>query len=138
LDASYQVEAFDGVSFPGDAGIHAVAVVDWAGEIQTVLTRTETIARSLFAREKIPVILGGEHSLSLAPGRALAALREDFGVVQIDAHADSRNTHEARRILVVDVVELAPLANLHSPSYVAAELTYALMGFAHRSRPDSR
>jgi agmatinase len=40
---------------------------------------------------------------------------------------------EGRRILGVDVVELAPLANMRAPDYVAAKLTYALMGFAHRS-----
>ncbi len=244
LDASFQLEAFDGDSFPGEAGIHTAAAVDCSGYIQTVLERIEATARGAFQRNKIPVILGGEHSLSLAPVRALAALRDDFGVVQIDAHADLRDTYEdtpyshacvmrrvveldipifqigvrnlcreeiafrssrhipfldareidrngipnpmlpsdfpryiyltfdidgfdaalmpatgtpepgglswwqavtaiervvaeGRRILGVDVVELAPLANMHAPNYVAAKLTYALMGFAHRSWSNS-
>ena len=241
LDASYQLEAFDGVSFPGEAGIHTTPPVDCEGEIGEVLNRIEGAAKNVFDCGKIPVFLGGEHSLTQAPIRALSKLRSEFGVVQIDAHADLRDEYEGspwshacvmrrvvelgipafqigvrnlcreeiefraetaiayfdamaihrdglpsrllpadfpkniyltfdvdgldaslmpatgapepgglfwhdalaavenclqvgRSLIGLDVVELAPIPGFHSADYVTAKLTYALMGFAARSR----
>jgi N1-aminopropylagmatine ureohydrolase len=40
-----------------------------------------------------PLILGGEHTVSIGPIRA-ARTRGDLGVIQLDAHADLRNEYE--------------------------------------------
>lgn len=94
LDASYQLEAFDGVSYPGEAGIYTERAINCSGDIQEVLERIQAVSRGVFEHGKVPVLLGGEHSLTLAPVLALVDLHSDFGVVQIDAHADLRDTYD--------------------------------------------
>lgn len=54
-------------------------------------------ARKVLEDGKFLVVLGGEHSLSLAPARAVAELHggpNAVGVVQFDAHADLRQSYE--------------------------------------------
>ena len=51
-------------------------------------------ARSLFSENKIPALLGGEHSVSLGLIEAVNELNIPFGVLQIDAHADLREAYE--------------------------------------------
>jgi agmatinase len=45
-------------------------------------------------REQFPVIVGGEHSVPLGLLQALNEKFDDFGILQIDAHADLRNAYE--------------------------------------------
>jgi agmatinase len=46
---------------------------------------------------KFPVILGGEHSITLGVVRALKKRFKDFCVLQIDAHRDLRDTFQGSR-----------------------------------------
>jgi agmatinase len=48
----------------------------------------------LIAQGKIPAVLGGEHSTPLGLIQALNDTYEDFGILQIDAHADLRDAYE--------------------------------------------
>nr|WP_234041678.1 agmatinase [Persicirhabdus sediminis] len=93
LNAAYQLEAFDGKSYPGDLGLFTTPAVDCSGKIEQALSNIEKTCKTVFDMGKIPVVLGGEHSLTQAPVRALANIRRDFGVVQIDAHADLREDY---------------------------------------------
>lgn len=54
----------------------------------------EQQATKIIADGKIPAVLGGDHSSPLGLLRALAAKHTDFGILQIDAHADLRNAYE--------------------------------------------
>ena len=66
--------------------------------IETVLDRIEAATAHALRCKALPVILCGEHSVSLGALRALAAeaahTGEPFGVVQFDAHADLRSQYE--------------------------------------------
>jgi agmatinase len=46
----------------------------------------------------LPVLLGGEHTLTLGAVQALAARHPDLAVVQLDAHTDLRDEYEGRRV----------------------------------------
>ncbi len=95
LAASQQLEAWDGFSEPLAAGIATEPTVDCTGEIRAVLARIEAAVRAAIEKKAIPVVLGGEHSVSLAPIRVLAATcRQPIGIIQIDAHADLRDSFE--------------------------------------------
>ncbi len=95
LAASQQLEAWDGLSEPINAGIATCPAVDCRGKIATILTRIEKSVRAVVDRRAIPVLLGGEHTVSLAPIRVLAAsCPEPIGIIQIDAHADLRASFE--------------------------------------------
>ncbi len=43
---------------------------------------------------KLPFVLGGDHSTPLGLMQAVAAKKGDFGILQIDAHADLRKAYE--------------------------------------------
>lgn len=46
----------------------------------------------------VPVLLGGDHTLTLGAVRALRARHPDLMVVQVDAHADLRDAYEGNRL----------------------------------------
>lgn len=97
LAASNQLELFDGEACPGERGIFTHNPVDCAGPVEEVLERVAVATRRALNHNAVPVLLGGEHSLTYGP---LLALRERFGrfgVIQFDAHADLRDSYEGSR-----------------------------------------
>jgi len=94
IAASQQLEAFTGAGIPGNAGIHTAPAVLCAGSPTAVLARIAKAVSAAVASGGIPVLLGGEHTISLGAIKALAGKRNDFGVVQFDAHADLRDSYE--------------------------------------------
>jgi len=80
---------------PFEQGIATVApFVPEAFDMAAALAEIEVEARRHLALGKFLVVLGGEHSLSLAPARAARAVHGGIGVVQFDAHADLREEFE--------------------------------------------
>lgn len=63
------------------------------GPPEPVLERVESAVARLVAAQLRPVMLGGEHSLTPAAVRAVAAAHPDLVVVQFDAHADLRSEY---------------------------------------------
>ncbi len=51
------------------------------------------VAGEIIARDKFPFVLGGEHSITAPVVAALAARYQGLSVLQIDAHADLRDTY---------------------------------------------
>ena len=94
LAASQQLEAFDGHSSPGELGLHTQAAVDCDGTPEEVLARIEKATQSALELDAVPLVLGGEHTVTLGALRALKARYGHFGVVQFDAHADLRGSYE--------------------------------------------
>ncbi len=97
LNASDQLELYDGKSFPGAGGIFTQIPVDCTGEPETVMERIADSVRAALKCGALPVAIGGEHSLTYGE---LLALKERFGrlgVIQFDAHADLRDTYEGSR-----------------------------------------
>lgn len=94
LEASDQLELWDGESVPADAGLYTWPSVDCDGPAETVLGRVAAAVDRILEHGGLPVLLGGEHTVTYG---ALAALRErfgTFGVIQFDAHADLRDSYE--------------------------------------------
>ncbi|MBI5456618.1 agmatinase family protein [Candidatus Kaiserbacteria bacterium] len=56
--------------------------------------RIETTATELLNKNKLVGLIGGDHSTPLGLIRALAAKHGDFGILQIDAHHDLRESYE--------------------------------------------
>jgi agmatinase len=54
-----------------------------------VLARVQAAVARIVAAGKLPVVLGGEHTVTIGPVRAVAAAAP-LAVVQVDAHADLR------------------------------------------------
>ncbi|VGO14711.1 N(1)-aminopropylagmatine ureohydrolase [Pontiella desulfatans] len=87
LEASYQLEAYDGESCPCAFGIHTRPA-------QYSLEFIEREIAEVLKLGKIPVMLGGEHTVTVSALRALKESGEPFGVIQFDAHADLRREYE--------------------------------------------
>lgn len=62
---------------------------DTMGEVVAEIRR---VAGELVARGKFPVVLGGEHSITPPLVAAVAAAHPNLSVLQIDAHADLRDS----------------------------------------------
>lgn len=68
------------------------------------------------AAAALPLLLGGEHTISLGAVRALGPRYPGLAVVQLDAHTDLRDEYEGRRIShatvmrrILDVIEAGAL-----------------------------
>jgi agmatinase len=94
LEASDQLELWDGEGFPYKAGIHTRPVIE-GNDAETVLAAIEKETSRTLDQEAIPVLLGGEHTVTLGAARAVYGKYGDrVGLVQIDAHADLRHNYE--------------------------------------------
>ena len=58
-----------------------------------VIREIRRVATELVARGKFPVVLGGEHSITAPIVAALAAKHPGLSVLQLDAHADLRDSY---------------------------------------------
>jgi agmatinase len=76
----------------------------------------QRVAGEVLARDKFLVALGGEHSISAPLVAAAAARHPGLSVLQIDAHADLRDTYMGSRhnhaCAMRRVVEVAPLTQV--------------------------
>jgi agmatinase len=94
IEASTQLELWDGTGTPGTCGIHTATPVDCSKEIAKTLDRIEDAVSYALECEALPLVLGGEHTVTLGALRAMKQKYGRFGVVQFDAHADLRNTYQ--------------------------------------------
>ncbi|HDS15914.1 MAG TPA: agmatinase [Proteobacteria bacterium] len=94
LEASHQLELFDGQSIPAQAGIHTQATIDCSGDEQDVLDAIRQAVTEALRHRAVPVLLGGEHTITQAAIQALREFYSEFGVIQFDAHADLRNSYQ--------------------------------------------
>ncbi|MDA3797953.1 MAG: agmatinase [Kiritimatiellae bacterium] len=95
LEASSQLETWDGKSNPSALGIHTCEPIDCSQNAELVLENISKSVRNIIEAGTIPVILGGEHTVTSGIIKGLlSAGVKDIGVVQIDAHADLREAYE--------------------------------------------
>ncbi len=97
IDASMNMETFER-EFGREVcecGIHTTPDIepDMSGP-GAMADRIESVMGETLDAGKIPVMLGGEHGLTLGGVRALAARHEKISILQIDAHPDLRESYE--------------------------------------------
>jgi agmatinase len=63
------------------------------GYIEQTLERVEAFVRPIAESEALPVAIGGDHSMTLAELRALAAVHGPLGLVHLDSHMDLWDTY---------------------------------------------
>tara|TARA_R110002167_G_scaffold220004_3_gene424551 strand:- start:818 stop:1711 length:894 start_codon:yes stop_codon:yes gene_type:complete len=95
LGASWQLETWDGKSNPSARGIYTHPPVDTKAEPEQVIENIAAATKKIVEAGGFPVGLGGEHTVTYGIIKGLLdAGFTDFGVVQIDAHADLREAYE--------------------------------------------
>jgi agmatinase len=97
LTASHDVELFDEELRwdPSLAGIHTLQPLEpLATGPEAMIARIAERVGGLFAAGKFPVVLGGDHSVSIGVFEALADHWENPWILQFDAHADLRSAYQ--------------------------------------------
>jgi len=94
-------------------GIHTLAPIDTMdGALDKVLAEVFTAQCGILDDEKLPVALGGEHSLTPPLVAAAAKKYQNLSVLQIDAHADLREEYQgnpaSHACAMRRVVEICP------------------------------
>lgn len=119
LQASRQVELYDIelACEPSAVGIHTLPEVEpLAGDPEGMVHRIEEICREVFDRGKLLAMLGGEHTISAGAVRAAVERFPDLTVVQLDAHADLRDTYEGTQYshacVMRRISEIAPIVQI--------------------------
>lgn len=99
LEASQEVELFDDELWiePFKIGVHTAEPVDMArvqsGESKPFQSLYETV-KPLVDNDKFPLVIGGEHSLTLGAVRACSERHKDLSILQVGAHCDLRPAYE--------------------------------------------
>lgn len=101
LDASSQMELYDEELdwSPVEVGIYTTPALDYTGlSHAAALETTGRAVREVLQRQQLPLILGGEHSLSAPPIAEVRNYFPDVTVVHIDAHGDLRHEYEGSQL----------------------------------------
>ena len=106
LKASWQLEEWDGKSKPCDLGIFTHPVVDCNVAAEDVINNIAAATARAAKLGKLPVVLGGEHTVTYGVIKGLLDSGiTDIGVVQIDAHADLREAYEGNPLSHASVMK---------------------------------
>lgn len=95
LAASQQVELFDvdEQTEPYRAGIATLPIPPAISSAAEGVRIAGEATKKILENGKIPVILGGEHSLTVGALREIAKVHGDFSILHFDAHGDLRDTY---------------------------------------------
>jgi agmatinase len=66
-------------------------------DMKDIMAEIERVTAAILEHDKFPVVLGGEHSITGPVVAAVAAKYPGVSVLQIDAHADLRDTYMGTR-----------------------------------------
>lgn len=100
IEASRHVELYD-IETKKDAskqGIFTLEMLEPSkNSPEETIERIKSVMDKLLQDGKFPVILGGEHSITLGAVRSFKERFKDFSVLQIDAHSDLRDEFEGTK-----------------------------------------
>jgi len=149
IEASTHMELFD-EELKHDissVGIHTLGQLEPdTANPKNMLDRVERVVARCVKDNKFPVVLGGEHSITLGAVKAVRNIFPHFGVVQFDAHADLRNTYLGspynHACIGRRIFELCPLRQAGIRSLSQEEHDFLLHSdlpsfFAHEIHADS-
>lgn len=129
LHASTQVELYDipTATEPYLHGIETLPPVAWDGAPEGLATEVYARTAALLDAGKLPVVLGGDHSVSIGAIQAAAAAVPGLSVLQVDAHTDTRERYEGsaynHACVMARVREVAEIVQVGIRSADAAEIS---------------
>jgi agmatinase len=93
-----------------------LAPIKHAGKPEALVPKVEKAVAKVIADGKLPVTLGGEHSISIGAFRAVTAKWPDLSILQIDAHGDTRESFHGspcnHACVMARARELAPITQV--------------------------
>ena len=129
LEASQQVELYD-IETSSEAWKRGIATLDpvlCTGPPEELVELVERRVGGIFDRGQLPVVLGGEHTVTIGAVQAAAERFDDLSVLQIDAHADTRESYEGSEFnhacVMARARERCPIVQVGIRSLDASELS---------------
>ena len=118
LEASANMELYD-IETDSEVylkGIHTTGEITTEKSPEFLAPLVKEKVLSVFRDHKLPVVIGGEHSVSIGAFQAAAEFFDDLTILQIDAHADLRDTYEGsaynHACVMARARELAPIVQV--------------------------
>ena len=96
LDASYNLEFYD-IETETEVYRRGIATLEPVVEASSPEAMADEVERRMTAildDGKFPVLIGGEHSVSIGAFRAMARRYPNLTILQLDAHSDMRDEYE--------------------------------------------
>lgn len=96
LEASFNLEFYD-IETESEVFKKGIATLDAITEDSSPEAMTDEVERrmnTILDDKKFPVLIGGEHSVSVGAFRAIAKHYDNFSILQLDAHSDMRDEYE--------------------------------------------
>jgi agmatinase len=96
-EASLNIELYSfrtGISFE-DLKVHDAGDLHVTGNVEENLRRLSLVTGEVLEQNRIPVFIGGEHTLTLGVAEGI---KRDFGLVCFDAHLDMRDEYSSQRV----------------------------------------
>lgn len=116
IDASRHMETYDDETGKEiyKLGIYTAEEIKQTGaKPEGIINKVEKEVISILNAGKFPVVLGGEHSITLGPVRAYKKIFKNFSVLQLDAHRDMRDSFQGSKYshacIAKRIVELTSL-----------------------------
>jgi agmatinase len=131
LNASVNLEFYD-IETESEAHLKGIYTLDPVLQKETPEGLVEDVyyrILTLLAENKFPVIIGGNHTVSIGAIKAFSEYFKNLSVLQVDAHTDLRPTYEGSEFnhacAMARAKEYAPLVQVGIRSMSAEELPYA-------------
>ena len=130
LQASVNLEFFDveTMSETHLAGIHTIDPILEKGTPLELVNAVHDKVISLLSENKFPVIIGGNHTVSIGAFKAFSESFKNLSVLQLDAHGDLRQVYEGSEYnhacAMARAREYAPVVQVGIRSMSAEELPY--------------
>ena len=150
IEASAQIEFYDevlGGEFQ-EIGIATLPALELAGLApDRMRAAVSSAVAGIVADGKLPLMLGGEHSITPAAVEAVAKAHPDITVVQFDAHADLRQEYQgepwSHACAMARVRDLCPavqvgIRNISEPEMAWVRREKLPVFFAHEMRRNPR
>lgn len=118
LEASANMEVYD-VETDSEVhkvGIHTMPAVLENSSPEEMVDAVYSRIKDLLKKKKFPVVIGGEHSVSIGAIKAVASHFNDITILQLDAHADMRQEYEGSKnnhaCVMARAKEVAPIVQV--------------------------
>jgi agmatinase len=115
-----------------DLALHDAGDLDVLMEAEKTVDMTRLVVDELLAAGKLPVALGGEHTVTLGAAKGLGARVAKTAIVSFDAHLDlrceflgSKLSHTTFMQLICEEVKPAKIVEVGTRSACKEELAYA-------------
>ncbi len=148
LKASYQIELFDEKLKQEifRIGIHTLPFMNINSHSEKLLKQIEDEVITHLSTNKLIVILGGEHTITIGALRGVKKFFPNIGIVQLDAHADLRVSYQgspySHACVMRKVLNYAPVFQIGIRSLSKEEFLLIHEGkvftlFAHEISPEN-